>query len=139
MSSPHPIQFSFSHIDDKVLGIWKSMDWYYLPACVCTYWHRLGPFWWKEILPKFMLKIGLIMVGKLIDVVSTSSVYRVSNIYSIVNVNALLSWCLYSLNSKFLYFRSNKFMQHCRCFNFKSSVLYLTLRLFSCAVSSLKT
>ena len=101
LSSSHSRHIYFRYGGEKLLDIWKGLDWYCWLMCVCTCWHWLGPLWWIKVFTKFMLKIGSIMFGERIIVMSKSSVSRVSNTNSIVNVNLLFSWCLLWLVFKF--------------------------------------
>ena len=110
LSRPHQIGFYFRYIYDKFLDLWNDLYWYFLNVCLFINCCWLGPLLWWKTLPKFLLTIGSIMLLKLVVVMSTSSVYRVSNNPSIVNLKILFSWFFFGLRLIFLYSSSNEVM-----------------------------
>ena len=55
LSSSHSILFYFGYGGEKLFGLWKYLDWYSLPVCLCTNWRWLVPFILLKVFPKFML------------------------------------------------------------------------------------
>ena len=110
LPSPHPISPPLRYIGEKLLDIWKYLDWYCWTVCLCTCWIWLAPFWWWKAFPNLFLTIFSIMVEEQAVFLSTSSVSKVSNNYSIMNWNLFESWCLCGLHSNIIYSCSNLFM-----------------------------
>ena len=60
---------------------------------------------------------------------SMSTVYRFSNISSILGMNVRDSWLLCAWHSNLIYSSSNEVMYRRRCFSFDSSMMYFPVRL----------
>ena len=67
---------SFKYGGENLLDIWKDLDWYCWIVFLWEIWSWFGPFYWWQIFPNFLLKIGSIMVEWCAVVVYTSTVSK---------------------------------------------------------------